>query len=183
VNETRHHPFLSGRLVDLAPPEMENAEVLARWLNDPAVWVPFARFWPTNVEGERQWISGQLSRRDEINFLIFERSSGRPIGMAGLRSLDAANATGRLGVLIGEQSDRGRGLGTEAVRLLLGYGFGYLGLRRVNLAVLADNAGAIRVYEKLGFVREGLERKAVLRAGRYVDVVHMGVFAEELRGQ
>jgi RimJ/RimL family protein N-acetyltransferase len=178
-----HHPFLTSKLVDLAPPEIEDAEALAGWLNDPAVWVPFARLWPTNVEAERQWISSQPSRRDEINFVIFEKPSGRPVGLVGLRSLDAANATGRLGVLVGEPADRGRGLGTEAVKLILGHGFDFLGLRRVNLAVLADNAGAIHIYEKLGFVREGLERKAVLRGGRYADVIHMGLFAEEFRAR
>jgi RimJ/RimL family protein N-acetyltransferase len=178
-----HHPFLSGKLVDLAPPEAEDAEALARWLNDPEVWQPFARLWPTNVEAERQWIAGQLARRDELNFLVFERASGKPAGLIGLRSLDAANATGRLGLLIGEAAVRGRGLGTEAVTLLLRYGFDYLGLRRVNLAVLADNAAALALYEKLGFAREGLERRAVLRNGQYLDVVHMGIFAEEFRAR
>ncbi len=178
-----HHPFLIGRLVELAPPEIEDAEMLAGWLNDPTVWVPFARLWPTNVEAERQWIAGQLSRRDELNFMVFEKPSGKPVGLVGLRSLDSANASGRLGVLIGERADRGKGLGTEAVELVLGYGFDFLGLRRVNLSVLATNADAIHVYEKLGFVREGLERQATLRAGRYVDVVHMGIFAEEFRGR
>ena len=175
--------FLSGRLVDLVPPEVEDAEPLSRWLNDPAVWMPFARLWPTNVEAERQWIAAQLSRRDELNFMIFERASGKPVGLAGLRSLDAANATARLGILVGEAGSRGKGLGTEATALLVSYGFDFLGLRRVNLSVLATNAPAIRVYEKLGFVREGLERKAVLRNGEYVDVVHMGLFREEFRGR
>jgi len=173
--------FLTGRLVDLAPPEVEDAEALSRWLNDPAVWVPFARLWPTNVEAERQWISAQLSRRDELNFMVVERAAGKPVGLAGLRSLDAANATARLGILVGEASARGKGLGTEATELLVGYGFDFLGLRRINLSVLATNAAAIRIYEKLGFQREGLERRAVLRAGQYVDVVHMGLFAEEFR--
>jgi RimJ/RimL family protein N-acetyltransferase len=178
-----HHPFLSGQLVDLVPPEAEDAATLARWLNDPAVWVPYVRHWPTNVETEQQWISSQLSRRDELNFMIFEKSTGQPVGLAGLRSLDAANGTGRLGLLIGEAERRGRGLATEAVKLLVNYGFDYLGLRRVNLSVLADNAAALGLYEKLGFVREGVERKAVLRGGKYVDVVHLAVFAEEFRGR
>jgi RimJ/RimL family protein N-acetyltransferase len=178
-----HHPFLTGKLVDLAPPEVEDAATLSRWLNDPAVWVPFARLWPTNVEAEQQWISAQPSRRDEMNFMIFERSSGKPVGLAGLRSLDAANGTGRLGLLIGEAERRGQGLATEAVTLLINYGFDYLGLRRVNLSVLADNAAALALYGKLGFVREGVERQAVLRGGKYLDVIHLAVFAEEFRGK
>jgi RimJ/RimL family protein N-acetyltransferase len=178
-----HHPFLSGKLVELAPPEAEDAETLARWLNDPEVWVPFARLWPTNVEAERQWIAAQPSRRNELSFVVFERASGRPAGLIGLRSLDAANASARLGLLIGERDSRGKGLGTEAAALLLGYAFDYLGLRRVNLSVLAANPSALHLYAKLGFVREGVERGAVLRGGQYVDVIHMGVFAGEFRAR
>lgn len=176
-------PFLSGELVFLAPPEPEDAEALARWLNDPAVWVPFARLWPVSAEAERQWIAGQVGRRDELNLVVFEKSSGRPVGLAGLRSLDAAGASARLGLLIGEAAARGRGLGADAAGLLLAYGFDFLGLRRVNLSTLADNAAALRLYEKLGFAREGLERQGALRAGRYVDVVHMGLFAGEFRAR
>jgi RimJ/RimL family protein N-acetyltransferase len=165
--------------VVLASPEPEHAEVLARWLGDPAVWVPFGMDRPTSVEGERRWIAEQVARKDEVNLLVIEKSSGRPLGLVGLRNIDGVNGSARLAVLIGERSDRGEGLGTEAVRLLLAYGFDYLGLRRVNLAVLEGNEPALRVYGKLGFVEEGRERKAQLRAGRYLDRLHFGLFREE----
>ena len=84
TTHTPYTPFIRGRAVDLAAPEMEDAEPLARWLNDPDVWQSFARLWPTNVEGERQWIAGQASRRDEINLIIFEKAGGRPVGLVGL---------------------------------------------------------------------------------------------------
>jgi len=181
VSAEERSPFLTGERVFLAPPEPEDAAVLARWLNDPEVWVPFGFDLPASAEGERQWIAAQPGKKDEINLLVLEKGSARPLGLVGLRNIDGVNGSARLGVLVGEAEDRGQGIGTEAVRLALGHGFDYLGLRRVSLSVLAGNAAALSMYGKLGFVREGVERGAQLRGGRFVDRVHLGLFRDEFR--
>ncbi len=173
--------YLAGERVGLVPPEPEHAEILARWLNDPAVWIPFGMDMPASVEGERQWIASLPSKGLELNLLIVEKKTGRPIGLAGLRNIDGFNGTARLGVLIGAEADRGSGYGTEAVKLLLRHAFDYIGLRRVNLSVLENNQPALSMYRKLGFVKEGRERKAQLRGGEHLDRVHFGLFKDELR--
>ena len=176
-----HPSFLEGERVRLAPPEPEDAATLARWVNDPEVWVPFGMDLPVSREAERRWVEATRGRHEEVNLLIFEKEDDRPVGLVGLRNIDGVNGTARLGVLVGEVAERGKGLGTEAVKLMLAYGFDYLGLRRVNLSLLASNEAAEAVYGKLGFVREGRERAAQLREGRYVDRIHMGLFREEFR--
>ncbi|MHC4913868.1 MAG: GNAT family N-acetyltransferase [Planctomycetota bacterium] len=173
--------YLTGERVRLAPPEPGHAEVLARWLNDPEVWVPFGMDRPASVEGERQWIASLPSRTGEMALLVFEKDSDRPVGLVGLRNIDGANGTARLAVLIGERADRGDGLGTEAVTLILRHSFDYLGLRRVNLSVLEGNEAALALYAKLGFVEEGRERAAQLRGGKFVDRLHFGLLREEFR--
>jgi len=175
--------YLTGQRVCLAPPEPEHAGLLAHWLNDPRVWVSYGMDLPVSVAGERRWIAAQAGRQDELNLVVFDRASGRPLGLAGLRNIDGVNGTARLGLLIGEAGARGAGRGAEAARLLLAHGFGYLGLRRVSLAVLAGNRPALRLYRRLGFVPEGLERRAQLRAGRYVDRLHFGLLRSEFRGR
>jgi len=84
-----------------------------------------------------------------------------------------------LQIRIGDAADRGRGVGSEAVGLLLRFAFDDLNLQRVQLHVFADNAAAIRVYEKAGFVREGVLRQAAHIGGKYVDVVLMGILRED----
>lgn len=61
-----------------------------------------------------------------------------------------------LGILIGEKDCWSRGYGTEAVRLMCGYAFNTLGLRRVQLHVHDDNPRGVRCYEKAGLRREGV---------------------------
>ena len=67
----------------------------------------------------------------------------------------------------------------EAVRLLLDFAFRDLNLHRVYLHVFDTNAAAIRIYEKVGFVREGVLRQAAHIDGRYVDVMVMSILREE----
>jgi RimJ/RimL family protein N-acetyltransferase len=76
----------------------------------------------------------------------------------------------------------GAGWGTDAQRVLLAFGFGTLGLERIWLTVNADNARAIRSYEKVGFQREGLMRRAFRVKGELGDVLMMAILRDEWRG-
>jgi|SRR5262245_27951290 len=71
--------------------------------------------------------------------------------------MDLQNRHGNLelGVMIGDCTFWGRGYGREVVRLLLDYGFCYLGARRIALTTNAKNERAIRCYLACGFVEEG----------------------------
>ena len=75
----------------------------------------------------------------------------------------------------------GRGLGQEAIGILLDYAFGMLGLERVELEVAQENARAIRCYERAGFRTEGVKRHAFMVDGQYSDLVVMSVLASEWR--
>ena len=76
-----------------------------------------------------------------------------------------------LGISLGER--RNQGLGSEATRLTLDWGFHVLGLQNVLLETLAWNEAAIRAYEKAGFRRIGVRRKAAMSRGGRADVVLM----------
>ena len=74
------------------------------------------------------------------------------IGQASLYHIDWGAGCAEFGrLLIGESAARGRGLGLEVTRALLGFGFGSLGLNRIMLEVLAQNARAIAIYRGCGF--------------------------------
>jgi RimJ/RimL family protein N-acetyltransferase len=72
-----------------------------------------------------------------------------------------------------------KGFGGEATRLMVDYAFATLNLHRIQLHVCAENAPAIRIYEKAGFVKEGVLRQAMYRRGGYVDFWVMGILRED----
>jgi RimJ/RimL family protein N-acetyltransferase len=81
--------------------------------------------------------------------------------------------------VIGDETRRGRGIGTEATKLALAYAFETLNLERIELRVIDTNTQARDLYRRLGFVEEGRLRRAAFDEGAAVDVIVMGL----LRGE
>jgi RimJ/RimL family protein N-acetyltransferase len=87
--------------------------------------------------------------------------------------------TGKVGIWI-KKAAWGHGFGTDAMRTMCRFGFRFCNLQRIELLVHETNPAAIRSYEKVGFRREGTLRRAQFQGGRYIDVIIMGLLAEEL---
>lgn len=84
-----------------------------------------------------------------------------------------------VGIGIGNRADWGKGYGTEAMKLALGFAFTEINLERVTLNVFEYNPRAIRSYEKAGFKHEGRLRGALIKDGQRWDMLYMGVLREE----
>lgn len=93
---------------------------------------------------------------------------------------DQPRGNGEYIVALGES--RGKGVGTEATRLVLDYAFHVTNLRCVHLSVIEPNEGAIRAYEKAGFKRQGIRRNSNQWLGRTVNEVLMDAIPEEFEG-
>ena len=106
-------------------------------------------------------------------------ADGQYIGYCSLMHLQNRYGNLELGILIGDREYWGRGYGREVIKLLLDYGFRYLGARRIDLTTHAKNERAIRCYLACGFVEEGRPRKVIWIEGEYVDLVNMSILYEE----
>ena len=115
--------------------------------------------------------------QDSTLFAIYERTTMRPIGTAGLMSIDYLHRTAELRMGIGEHDCWGKGYGTEATRLLLDYAFNALALHNVMLRVFSYNQRAIRAYLRAGFREIGRRRQAQRIGSRVYDVVLMDCLA------
>lgn len=174
--------FLRGERVALRPLEPEDLEPCLRWINDPEILQYVSRVHPMHREREREWLAGLGKSESDAVFGIALADGGRLVGSCGLHKIRLPNRSAELGILIGETEFQGQGLGAESVRLLCGYGFDWLGLHRIELRVYAYNRRAIRCYEKCGFRREGVLREGRFWAGRFHDVLLMGLLEHEHRG-
>jgi RimJ/RimL family protein N-acetyltransferase len=106
---------------------------------------------------------------------------GEYLGEVVLMDLDAANESIEFRIALAGPHAFGRGYGTEAVRLVLDFAFERVGVHRVGLDVADYNPRAQHVYEKCGFVVEGVQREAILWEGKRYDSVLMSVLATDVR--
>lgn len=171
---------LVGEGVELRRHHRENYPLYARWYGDEEVWrlTSWASGPMREAAVERLFRDRELSSVDD-SFAIHREGRSEPVGVIGLMNVSEANSSADLSIIVGSAEDRDQGVGTEAIRLLLGYAFEELGLNRVGLSVFDFNEPAISTYEKIGFSHEGRLREAIRRGGSFHDAILMSVLAEE----
>jgi len=173
------NPYLIGERVYFRPVEGEDAATIQPWLNDPEVRQYMRRWQPLNMKAEIEWIEKFSSDPAVLVGMIVRKEGDLPIGVGGLHNVDQRNRRGEFGITIGDKSCWGQGLGTEATKLAIEYGFLIANLHRIVLHVYEYNTRAIRCYEKIGFISEGVLRQDQFHNGRYWDTIVMSM----LRGE
>jgi RimJ/RimL family protein N-acetyltransferase len=118
-------------------------------------------------------ISAEAASRKRHFFVIEPPELGRPVGCCDVRT-DADRFRGDVGLWIGIPF-QGKGFGTRTVRELVDYGFGQLGLTKIEAHVFVGNWASRRIFEKNGFALEGTIRAAVRKRGRPVDEWYLGL--------
>jgi diamine N-acetyltransferase len=177
-----NEPTLTAPDVLLRPLEDRDVPSLVRWSEDSGLRRLIGEVAPMDP-GEAA-IFLERARTDATReWYAVTLKNGRVIGEAGLLRMFPAWRTADLSVIIGEAGQRGKGHGTQAVRLLLDRAFGDLGMHRVAVGVVGFNEGALRFWERLGFRREGVQRDGYLAEGRYHDFVMMSLLEGEYRGR
>ena len=168
-------PFLVGSKVYLRPLAREDAPGFLEWINDVEVWSNLLTYRPMTLPQEEEFIADAGGDDAAIKLAIAVRESDQLVGAAGLDQIDWKNRHARFGIMIGDKNEWGKGYGTEAARLLVGYAFEILNLHRVWLHVYEYNERGRRAYVRAGFVQEGILREAHFHGGRYWDAIAMAV--------
>lgn len=168
-------PAVTGARVRLTPLDEADASILFEWINDRTLVELSSAFAPVSAADHLRWFADIRQRPGTHIFAIRRLDDPLVIGTCQLHGIHPVHRSAELQIRIGDTRFRGQGLGTEAVRLLVAFGFGELRLHRIALHVFATNLAAQRAYEKAGFVREGLLKDAAFVGGRFVDTVSMAI--------
>jgi RimJ/RimL family protein N-acetyltransferase len=176
--------ILDGKLVHLTADEPNIlAEAMVHW-GDDSEYMRLLDAEPTNmysVKKVTEWIQKDQEKDPPAFYFLSIRTleDDRLIGFTGLDGDAFPNGDTFVGIGIGDPDFRGKGYGTDAMKVILRYAFQELNLRRVSLTTFEYNPGAIRSYEKAGFIHEGRLKKFLSREGRRWDLVFMGILREE----
>lgn len=123
------------------------------------------------------WCASRAAQPDRLDLAVIDRATGGWAGEVVINEWDPDNRSCNFRIALGPRG-RDRGLGTEATRLLVDHVFDTVDdppVHRIGLEVYAFNARAIRVYERVGFVREGVRRDALRWDGRFHDAIVMSL--------
>ncbi|MEI6414531.1 MAG: GNAT family protein [Pseudomonadota bacterium] len=176
-------PFIAGQRLSLRGITHTDLQgSMSEWVNDREVTrYLFRGAYPCSPERLAQEHQMRLNDNTNLELAIISTPEEVHIGIVGLHAIHPIARAAELRVLIGDKTYWNRGYGTEATQLTLAYAFELLNLHKVYLGVNAAHVGAVRSYEKAGFVREGLLRDEIWRNGCYYDAIRMSILVSEYR--
>ena len=156
----------------------EDTDLIVSWRNSDSVRRNFIYQELFTRESHENWIRTKVDTGQVVQMMICDSSTHTPLGSVYIRDIDRQHQKAEYGIFIGEETARGRGVGSATARLMLRYCFEEEKLHRVYLRVLAGNEAAIGSYENAGFVKEGYLKDDVCLNGQYRDVIWMAAINE-----
>ena len=173
-----HFKKLVGKKCYLSPMDLDDAEKYAEWVNDLEITTYLGPLYygVINVESEKEFIKENSKNH---NYSIIDIETNELIGNCCFLEVDNVNQTGDIAIFIGNKEYLSKGFGTEALVLLMDYGFKALNLHNITLNVVSFNERAIKCYEKIGFKKIGKRRESVKRGKETFDTIYMDILYSE----
>ena len=147
------------------------------WINNPENNQFLHYDIPISVQGTEKWFDSHEGETGRFDAVI--EADGVPVGTIGLLSIDRKNSKAEFYIAMGETAYKGKGVAAAATGLMLRYGFEELKLNRIYLFTEAGNLPARKLFEKTGFVKEGMIRQDIISHGRFADRLIYGFLRED----
>jgi [ribosomal protein S5]-alanine N-acetyltransferase len=162
-----------GEKIYLKPLTMEDVtERYCGWLNDPEI-NKYLETRSSTLHKLQEYVKEKINNPNILFCGIFDKDTDVHIGNVKLEPLDWANKKTVFGIMIGDHNYWGKGLGTEATRLISDYALRELGLEEVELGVITDNIKACKAYERAGFKQIKFSPKSINHDGVLYDQITM----------
>lgn len=170
--------MLTGKSVSLNPFDRRHLNATRAWANDADLMRVLNRAFPISDYEHEGWYERLAANKNKLVIFSIERNSdSRHVGNVWLWDIDPRHRKAELSIMIGDRTAHGRGLGTEAISLIVRYGFNYLNLHKIYAHVLGTNPRARKAFEKAGFHLEGTLKKDRWSGKRYVDAHLLAILA------
>jgi diamine N-acetyltransferase len=165
--------MLRSKNIFLRSVEKSDATRLLLWENNPEHWKVTDTEVPFSMTGIIQLIEQQQQFRSsgQLRLIICLSKNEDSVGAIDLYDIDFKNGNAAVGVLIGEQSERGKGYARESLYLLIEYATDVLALHNLFCSIQADNSESVRLFETVGFRRIGIRKEWFLFKGKRIDEI------------
>ncbi len=172
--------MIIGKKVRFRAIEERDLELLAQWLNDPAIAALVVGWsFPVSMAEQHQWFDRSLTDTTTKRWMV-DTYNGETIGLTGLWHIDYQNSHALTALKIGAKEIQGKGYGTDAIMTLMSYAYYELGLNRLWGEILSFNVPSYKAYvHHCGWKVEGVLRQHVLRGGVRHDLLRVACLRED----
>ncbi len=171
--------MLSDDLIYLRKLESTDLDRTWIWINDPGVYLKIGSQVPVSKSAQLKWFERADQSTDKIILAICLKENDVHVGNVSLDSIENRHRTARLSVFVGDTEQRGKSIGSRAIRLLANYAFSFLNMNKVWCKATSGNDQIVHFYENLGFKIEGVMRQHEFIDGNYVDKTIFGLLRDE----
>ena len=136
---------------------------------------------PVSVEEQEKWIAAQIGRTDVLRCIIAKKEKLIDgLGTVVLSDIDQKNGIAQVHIKLDKNKGRGRGIGTDALKTIVKYAFEEMRLNCVYAEVLEYNQLSQKLFEKVGFKKEGVMRSRVFKSGKYFNIISYSILKRDV---
>ena len=172
-----NEPLLNGKNIYLESLSNKHiSQAYTNWLNDKVVCRENSHGGIRYTLNMTRHYVKSVDKSDKIAaFAIIAKDTKKHVGNISLGKISWENSSGDISILIGEKDYWGKGIASEAYRLVIDYGFNKLGLHRLESGMTVRNKAMIKVARKSGMKKEGVSKEALSKYGQYIDIVRFAI--------
>lgn len=173
---------IEGNKTVLRAITVNDAEMLMQLINDPETEKMLGgNSFPVSLEGQEKWIASQIGRNDVLRCIVAEKDNADVgLGTVILSDIDQKNGIAQVHIKLTKDNGRGRGIGTDALETIVRYAFEELRLNCVYADVLEYNKLSQKLFEKVGFKKDGVLRSRIFKLGKYIDVISYSILKSDM---
>lgn len=175
--------FLKGERIDLVVKNIEHIQTYHKWVNDAVIRTYISVELPVTLEViKKEWFPDEIEEKS-VWLEIWHKEDQLPIGMIGFFQISNIHRRAEIGIFIGELEYWGKGIGPEAINLMLDYGFNTLNYRKIIASVNAPNTRSLGMCKKAGFIEEGRQKEMDFIDGKWTDIILIAIFKKDRKGE
>jgi len=159
--------------------EKEDLKKRVEWFNNPSINQFLVSDFPVSLSKTEQWFVKGLFDNTKLHFSIISKDNDALIGMTGLLQINRKDSKAQMYITIGEEAYHGKRLPDQIIPLVLEYAFIELNLNKVYLWTIPNNTRGRVVYERNGFIEEGVMREHIYCRGKFQDLIQHSVLKNE----